>query len=423
MLNSDPYRVGNYKISHYQNSDSDVVVVFAGAGLDFPGEPQEEFKNTLMKFGVSAVFVVDIYPSWYNSPETYKMFKFVSDIAEKYKNITSIGSSMGGSGCLIFSCFCPKVSRILSFAPQYSINRHFVQFDNRFMGAADLYPKQNFPTFAPKSARCKSIVFFGDQDWRDTVHAGMYLVEQFQVIFLKGADHGTALFLKNADGENLLHPLIKSFLDFSSEFDKISVLKIISRVSAIEFIDKKSGVDSLDGVDIPKQIRISSDHKDSLLSSAPWGLDDLTVGAETDQSSISPWSWSDTTKEDSANAIIKEFNRPYAFHTDDEDEPWWSIKFDGIFMVREIRIYNRSDDAGCAGRGAFFKIERQASLGEEWDQFYIRDQGEIFGIDSDAPFIWSSSKPILASGLRVKLLGSGMLHYKKIEIFGTKGIK
>lgn len=417
MYQSNSYRIGNYKISHYHLNSDEIVVVFAGAGLDFPGEPVEEFKNTLMKFGVSITFVIDIYPSWYNSFETNQMFDLIAKIADQYQRVVSIGSSMGGSGCLAFAHYYRRASRILSFAPQYSINRHFIQFDSRFTGVANLYLKQNFPTFAPEAAKQKAVILFGDQDWRDTVHAGMYLAEQFQVVFVRGVDHGVASYLKNAEGENFLHPLIKNFLDFSVEFDRTSVIQAIGRVYAREFIDYAFGIWSLNELPLSKQDELSR-HLNDVQLPPPAHLDDLTINSRTNQSSVCQWSWNDTTEEDSANAILKDFSKAYAFHTDFEMNPWWSIIFCIPAHLQEIRIYNRVDDSGCSGRGAFFKLERFNDEAGTWDEFYRRDHGEIFGIEDGKPFIWKSAKAVPASGFRISLLSSGILHYQKVEVFG-----
>lgn len=147
---------------------------------------------------------------------------------------------------------------------------------------------------------------------------------------------------------------------------------------------------------------------------------DLTEGALTNQSSVSKWSVSPTTESDSANAIAKEIFSPYAFHTGEEEHPWWSIDFGKPVLVKEVRIYNRIDDPACAARGARFAIEASDMPFSTWTELFRRDSDVAFGGIDGKPFIWRSAQPAPMALLRIRLLEGKMMHFQKIEVFGTR---
>ena len=151
----------------------------------------------------------------------------------------------------------------------------------------------------------------------------------------------------------------------------------------------------------------------------PPGLFDLTLGAQTDQSSVSRWSHNDTTQRDSANAIAKDFSSAYAFHTDQDETPWWSIDFGKRVIVKEIRIYNRIDDISCAARGSHFAIEAAFGPLPVWQEIARREGLGPFGIEGGTPFIWQSDAGVCTEMLRLRLLEPGIMHYRKIEVFGV----
>lgn len=319
---------------------------------------------------------------------------------------------MGASGALLFTDFCPAVDRILALAPQYSVALPFAAFDARFAEFGRSNPEQIFWAFAPAAARPKAHVLFGDRDFADSVHAGMFVLEGFQVRFVKGAGHLVAKQLKKGGAENHLNLLLRALLDFSAPFSGEIIERALGEMAAPRAIDP--------------DFSFAADHKvnamfrrnggQAHLLPPPENAVNISKGRRTSQSSLSQWSHGKTTEEDSANAIADDCSRPFAFHTDLESGPWWSIDLDQPRAIAELRIYNRSDNSNCAGRGLNFAIELSDD-GQGWRVAFRKTDSVMFGADGK-PFIWRPSETPVARHLRICLLDENFLHYQRIEIFG-----
>lgn len=398
----------NYKISYYDKNTDAVVVVFASAGKDGLGEPIEEFKNTLLKLNISLVFLIEKHPMWYNSFGYQESLEEIINICSKDKHVAAMGESMGGSGCIAFAKFYKKLDRILSFAPQFSVESDFINFDSRYRDVGYTINNKRFITFSIDEAKTKTHILYGDREWRDSVHAGMFVLEGFNVHFVKRADHLVASHLKKGSDKNYLFPLLERFLDFSKDFTELSIYKELGDLITTTPIDKNYSFQAIK-------------EKDELIGKllpSPVDLVDLTINANTDQSSCCNYSRSGDTKIDSKGAISKDINFVYGFHTDIESCPWWSIDFENTCLISEIRIYNRIDNEIVQRRGIKFSIELFNETKNEWDSFFVKDSEELFGGLDGSPFVWKSDIPIKAKKIRIKLLTHDFLHYQKIEIFG-----
>lgn len=199
-----------------------LVIVFTSAAGDILNEPIEEFRKTLSAFGTAVLFVMDRAPTWFNHPETDKMFAAVRSYAKRYEKFGLLGESMGGSCAITMTNILPDADRVLALAPQYSIGAPFIHFDNRFTHISRVYPSPRFWTHSHTPIKDRIQVVYGTGDWRDEIHAGMYLSEGFAVTFVAGAGHMVAAHLKHWDG-NRLHALLSHFTDFKLPFGNHSV--------------------------------------------------------------------------------------------------------------------------------------------------------------------------------------------------------
>jgi hypothetical protein len=400
----------NYGVTRYHVDDDCLIVVFASAGIDGLGEPIEEFKTSLKGFGMSTMFVIEKKPTWYNHEDTFKVLGDVGAIAQRYSRIAVLGESMGGAGALNFSRFCPGVDRILSLAPQYSVAAPYINFDAGQAPHGRL--AQNFWSFAAPEARAKAQILYGNTDWKDAVHAGMYLVEGFSVHFVDGAGHGVAQYLKRSDR---LRPLLASFLDFSQAFSCGSVRDAIGTTlySKLGISAPHRFADYAEQQHRRKQARESP-----VRPAAPAGYSDLARGCKTDQSSLSKWSRGKTTEEDSAGAVAGRLTGKYAFHTDLEDRPWWRVDFARRVNIVEVRLYNRIDAHRASTRCLRFAIETAAASGD-WREVFRKDDDVWFGGADGKPFTWRPEVPLPANQLRIRLLGRDFLHFDAVEVFGA----
>lgn len=400
--------VGRYTISYYPRGGDGIVVVFSSAGARLGG-PIEEFKKSLMKYGTSMAFVRDRYASWYQEPESPDMFRAVAEIVQSYEHIAVIGESMGGSGALIFPRFCSKISRTLAFSPIYSFGYPY----NRF---AYGWHNEGTPLFwvfdsDNEEVRESSVLLYGARQWQDVPHAGVYMLQGYPVLMIKGSGHLVAAHLKKGQKENYLSPLLDLFMDFSSPFNVEAVKEVLGDRVARYGLEEREW--AFEATQVRSNIRVET----AQLLPPPSGCVDLARGRPTDQSSVGKYAVEKTTQADSARAVGDTFPEFYAFHTDLEDNPWWKVDLGDNAEVEELRIYNRIDDALV--RGLRFAVE---TLDEgKWKILFEKDNYDKFGgIDGD-PFIWRPSTKILVRHLRIRSLAKDdYLHYQKIEVFGRR---
>ncbi|QEH96141.1 discoidin domain-containing protein [Gluconobacter thailandicus] len=398
--------VGRYTLSHYADNSEIVVVVFASAGARLGG-PIEEFKGSLRKYGVSMLFVRDRDASWFHEPETPDMFAKVAEMVQPYKKVAVLGESMGGSGALIFPRFFDKIDRTLAFSPLYSFAYPFNQFAAGWNN--DAPPRFWAFDSTDQKARANSVLLYGTRQWQDTAHAGLYSLQGYPVLMVKGSGHLVAAYLKKGYKRNYLSLLLEDFLDFSKPFNAESARSVLKPVLATYGIDEREW--NFEASMKRAHLRVG----DIPFASPPPGCIDLALNRPTDQSSICQYSAGTTTQEDSARAVRDHVPEFYAFHTDLENNPWWKIDLENIYKIEEIRIYNRIDRD--SERGLRFAIEILKN--GDWEKVFEKNNDNMFGgIDGD-PFIWRPENPIKAREIRIKSLAiEDFLHYQKIEIFG-----
>jgi len=407
--------IGNYKINLYhEEKNRDVVVVFASAGITGLGEPIEEFKNSLSKFGRSMIFIMEKAPTWFNSPKTDDMFLRVSQLCDYYDNIAVLGESMGASGSIIFSKYNKKINRILAIAPQYSVSHEFIEYDWRFNYAGNYFTNQKFHKFVCDEAKSKTQILFGDSDWLDLVHAGMFSLEGFSITYVSGSNHFVPAYLKKNSDINYLHVLLENFLDFSKDFNSDIVMKSIGNYYTSNPIGKNGDLPNV------RKHRFEENKNDirSKLLEGPHGYTDLAYGKITNQSSASQWSGSIFSLIDSMRVVGDNFFHPYGFHTEREENPWWSIELGNNSLVKEIRIYNRIDTDEMKIRGSNFSIEYCRDDDGKWIEFYRKNDDVPFGGIDGHPFILALEKPIFINKLRIRLLSFNYMHFQRVEVFG-----
>ena len=413
-MNETDVEFGDYLVRHLPRDPERLIVVFNGSGLGAREGRIEEFGATLLPSGVSVCFVQDRSPLWLAHDESPRLLDHLAAVAGGYDHVGVMGTSMGASSAIQFSAHCPKVERALAFVPQFSMSDPFIRFDDRFRIYNLGYGDQLHRVFDDPDRQHQIVILFGTEDWRDLVHAGLYVVHGYDVGFIDGSDHQVAAFLKRSLRGNLLAPLGARFADFSAPFDYDAVAELLGDLVSRRVRSRDRGV----GSDLRWRVLSEAAARSPSSPPPPEGMVNLGRGRgrATDQSSVSRWSRG-TTAEDSAGAVSGVLTGGFGFHTGKEDRPWWSIDFGEEVVVRMVRIFNRLGEVKFSDRCIEFAIE-VADEGSDWREVFRKiDRKPIGGADG-RPFVWTPEAGIPAQRLRIRLLDRGSLHYDQIEIFG-----
>ncbi len=131
-------------------------------------------------------------------------------------------------------------------------------------------------------------------------------------------------------------------------------------------------------------------------------------------SSVSEWSRSASPQMEAAGANGAVLHEDYGFHTRAELNPWWAIDLLENFVVFEIEIVNRRE---AAERFRNFVV--QTSLdGSLWVTRFLKLDASEVSADAERPHRILMSDPFLARHVRIMLLGAGILHLRRVRIFG-----
>ncbi|WP_395630427.1 discoidin domain-containing protein [Aquidulcibacter sp.] len=157
-------------------------------------------------------------------------------------------------------------------------------------------------------------------------------------------------------------------------------------------------------------IKNSRPHLDRFDSFPPIEVSGVNIAAKgtASQSSLSPWSHSDTEAQHAVCGIRT--GRP-AFHTTLEDQPWWKLEFGQEERVNEVLIFNRID--GEQQRTRYLNVD-VTSDGKSWNTIYQHD-GSLFGGIDGMPLRVRIDQQIKA--LRLRLPGRGYFHLDQVEVY------
>ena len=146
----------------------------------------------------------------------------------------------------------------------------------------------------------------------------------------------------------------------------------------------------------------------------PPGLPDLAYCKPALSSSVSQWSHSARAEVDAGGANGAVLHGDYGFHTQAEPNPWWSVDLLDEYAIHEIAIVNRA-----MGQDRFRTCAVQSSRdGSAWITRYNKiDQTEV-SADPQHPWRILFSDPFVGRYVRIMMLGEGILHLRRVRIFG-----
>jgi hypothetical protein len=143
-------------------------------------------------------------------------------------------------------------------------------------------------------------------------------------------------------------------------------------------------------------------------------LADLALHKPAVSSSASRWSRHQDSERDAIGANSDLLAHDYAFHTQFEREPWWMVDLLRESAIEEVAIVNRRSEPQ---RFDSFRI--QSSLdGSIWTTQYEKADASPVSSDAASPWRMRFSTPFPARYVRVVLSGEGILHLRRVQVFG-----
>ena len=223
-------------------------------------------------------------------------------------------------------------------------------------------------------------------------------------------------------GPCIFHYFIKSEQDFHRRRERSTQADFAHQGNWARMADEGRAASLLAHLDQVEDDRLARYWSDRLsdaprLLAAPVDRPNIAIGKRADQSSVSVFSRAATTREDAAGAVTGRPTGGCAFHTDDEDRPWWSVDLGAPSEIVLVRIFNRFDHEAIAVRFSEFDLQLSDD-GQDWHTVHaVRGQRVWGGIDGD-PFTFRPDPPLTARHVRIILAGRGFLHLDQVEIYG-----
>ncbi|MDE2333213.1 MAG: discoidin domain-containing protein [Rhodospirillales bacterium] len=149
-------------------------------------------------------------------------------------------------------------------------------------------------------------------------------------------------------------------------------------------------------------------------------MPDLARGARAWQSSLSQWSAGKTINEDAMRAVDGVRGREYAFHTEQEDNPWWVVDLGKKSSIVEIHVQNRRGP-WVVREKAFPLVVLVSDDASEWVE-YGRAQSEDQSLETNgtlSPVVFRRSGKVECRFVKVLAERQNTnLHLAAVEVFG-----
>ena len=141
---------------------------------------------------------------------------------------------------------------------------------------------------------------------------------------------------------------------------------------------------------------------------------DLAYCKPSITSSTSPWSRSEDRQVDAAGANGTVAHEDYGFHTDEETNPWWLVDLLESYVIDQLHIVNRTSHQE---RFTSFMVH-SSSDGHVWLLRHMKLDLSTVSDRSDKPHQVDFPDPFVARHVRLTKLGTGVLHLRRIQVFG-----
>jgi hypothetical protein len=150
-------------------------------------------------------------------------------------------------------------------------------------------------------------------------------------------------------------------------------------------------------------------------------LPNLALHKRATQSSRSAvWSKGSTVDDDARNAVDGKPWKNYAFHTEEEEHPWWMVDLGANALIEFIRIFNRNDVPDVGLLRATPLLAEASQNGTEWEPLFTTQPGQLFGgYTGGRPLVWKAPAAIAGRFVRLLVPRRTVLHLAEVEIYGT----
>jgi hypothetical protein len=148
-------------------------------------------------------------------------------------------------------------------------------------------------------------------------------------------------------------------------------------------------------------------------TSPPRGID-LAERKPALQSSHSHWSKGDSAATDASLAVSGALQDDYAFHTDNDMDPWWQVDLLDESWIEQVEIVNRLE---VPHRFSQFRIETSQDC-TSWVTRLTKSDGRMVSFDPALPFVFAPTAPFVARYVRIVQFGQGVMHLRRVRIFG-----
>jgi hypothetical protein len=153
--------------------------------------------------------------------------------------------------------------------------------------------------------------------------------------------------------------------------------------------------------------------------SIDFALPNLALNKRATQSSRSRWSRGSTLEDDAENAVNGKPWEEFAFHTGEEQNPWWMVDLDTVAQVYFMRIFNRDRVPEAIHRRASPLVVEVSNDGGQWRLLLRTEPGQIFGgYSGGRPLVWVAQQPIEGRFVRISIPRWEFLHLAEVEIYG-----
>lgn len=141
---------------------------------------------------------------------------------------------------------------------------------------------------------------------------------------------------------------------------------------------------------------------------------DLAYCKPSIASSTSQWSHAEDPRQDAAGANGTTLHEDYGFHTGEETNPWWLVDLLQSYVIDRLCIVNRTRHQE---RFTSFMVHSSTD-GHVWLLRHMKLDMAAVSDRADAPHQVSFADPFVARQLRVTKLGAGVLHLRRVQVFG-----
>lgn len=102
------------------------------------------------------------------------------------------------------------------------------------------------------------------------------------------------------------------------------------------------------------------------------------------------------------------------FHTGEEQDPWWRVDLGADHVIDAVVLVNRLRKAE---RLKSFAIQGSRD-GTTWVTRHTSPGGHLVSTDPEAPWRQEFADPFVARHIRLQMLGRGILHLRRVQVFG-----